>query len=205
VPSTLVESLGAAYGEPVTAEDVFDTILCLLSAVSYTRRFAEDLEDVFPHIPFPARHAVFEDAARIGREIRAVETFARQPGETYRRPGFARVLTQPRGAVARVEYADGAITLCGDGTGRITGIPEAVWGFAVSAYRLLPRWIESRVGLPADLDLVMELRDICGRIAELIDLFAVADTVLQAALRETLSRAVLGFEAGGQDGDGGSD
>jgi predicted helicase len=160
VSSALIASLGAAYGEPVTAEDVLDAILCLLSAASYTRRFAEDLEDVFPHIPFPAGQAVFEDAARIGREIRVVETFVRQPGAAYCRPGFARVLTQPRGAVATVEYTDGGITLCGDGTGRITGIPEAVWTFAVSGYRLLPRWIESRVGLPADLSIARELRDI---------------------------------------------
>jgi predicted helicase len=72
----LIESLCTAYGLPVVPEDVFDAILCLLSASSYTRRFAEDLEDVFPHVPFPARHAAFEDAVRVGREIRAVETFA---------------------------------------------------------------------------------------------------------------------------------
>ena len=101
--ATLIESLSAAYGQPVVSEDVFDAILCLLSARSYTRRFAEDLEDVFPHVPFPARHAAFEDAVRIGREIRAVETFAREPREAYRRPGFARVVTRPSGAVAAVE------------------------------------------------------------------------------------------------------
>jgi hypothetical protein len=47
------------------------------------------------------------------------------------------------------------------------------------------------------------LRDICGRIAELIDLFAEADIVLEATLRETMTREALGLEAGGQDEDGG--
>jgi hypothetical protein len=103
--STLIESLSAAYGTPVTAEQVFDAILCLLSATSYTLRFAEDLEDVFPHVPFPAQHDTFVEATRIGREIRAVETFARPPGEAYRQPGFCRVVTEPRGAVAPVDYA----------------------------------------------------------------------------------------------------
>lgn len=201
--TVLIESLSAAYGEPVAAEDAFDAMLCLLSASSYTRRFAEDLEDTFPHIPFPARHETFTEAVRIGREIRAVETFAREPGERYCRPVFVRVDTQPRGAVARPEYADGGIALCGDGSGRITGIPAAVWGFAVSGYRVLPRWIEGRVGLPADLAFVRELRDVCGRIAELIDLFAEADIVLAATLQETLTREALGFDAGGQDENGG--
>ncbi len=199
--ATLVESLGTAYGEPIVAEDVFDAILCLLSATSYTRRFAEDLEDVFPHIPFPARFPVFSDAVRIGREIRLVETFAREPDEAYRQPGVARVETQPRSVVSTVEYSDGAIALCADGSGRVTGIPLQVWDFSVSRYPVLPRWIEGRKGVPADLALLRELQDICGRIAELIDLFAEADIVLDSTLRETLTREALGFDAGRHDED----
>jgi hypothetical protein len=201
--AALIESLSTAYGQPVAPEDVFDAMLCLLSARSYTRRFAEDLEDVFPHVPFPARQPVFEDAVRVGREIRAIETFGREPHEAYRRPSFARVTTQPSGAVIPVDYTDGSITLCADGTGSITGISEVVWTFSVSGYRLVPRWIESRVGFQADLSLVRELRDICSRIAELVDRFAEADIVLKATLRETLPRDALGLDAGGQEEDGG--
>ncbi len=204
VSVALVEGLSAAYGEPVAPEDVFDAILCLLSATSYTLRFAEDLEDVFPHIPFPLRHAVFLDSVRIGREIRAVETFARKPGEAYRQADFVRVVTQPRGTVAAADYSEGGIVLCHDGTGRLTGLSIAVWNFAVSGYRLLPRWIEARTGLRADLGFVRELRDVCGRIAELIDLFAEADIVLNATLREMLTREALGLEAIGQGEDDGS-
>ncbi len=203
IAPALVESLSAAYGEPVEAADAFDAILCLLSATSYTLRFAEDLEDVFPHVPFPARHAVFQDAVRVGREIRAVETFAREPGAAYRQPSFMRVATEPRGTATSVDYADGEITLCADGTGRITGLPQAVWDFSVSGYRLVPRWLEARVGLPADLAFARELRDICGRIAELIDLFAQADIVLEATLSEAMTREALGLGPEGQDANGG--
>ncbi|MBK5104232.1 MAG: hypothetical protein JJE42_08290 [Burkholderiales bacterium] len=199
IAPVLIASLSAAYGEPVASEDIFDAILCLLSATSYALRFAEDLEDVFPHVPFPARHEIFQDAVRIGREIRAVETFAREPGEAHLRPGFVRVTNEPRGALAAVEYADGAITLCEDGTGKITGLPENVWNFSVSGYRLVPRWLEARIGLQADLAVVSELRDICGRVAELIDLFAEADIVLEATLHETLIREALGLDPQGQD------
>jgi hypothetical protein len=105
--------------------------------------------------------------------------------------------------VTEVEYADSEITLCGDGTGRIMGISQAVWDFSVSGYRLLPRWLEARVGLPAELALVRELRDICGRIAELIELFAEADIVLVATLQETLTREALGLGPQEQDADDG--
>lgn len=199
----LIASLSAAYGEAIAPADIFDAMLCLLSATSYTLRFAEDLEDVFPHVPFPARRETFEQAVRLGREIRTVETFARTPGAAFRPPALARVATQPRGTVAPVDYADGEIVLCGDGSGRITGLPHDVWHFSVSGYRLLPRWLESRVGVPADFAFVRDLRDICGRIAELIDLFGQADIVLEATLQETLTREALGFadeEQGGDDG-----
>jgi hypothetical protein len=190
----LIASLSRAYGEAVAPEDVFDAILCLLSAASYTLRFAEDLEDVFPHVPFPATLAVFREAVRVGREIRVVETFDRQPAEQYRRAEFVRVTTQPRGTLAAVNHEDGAIILCADGSGRITGLPLPVWNFSVSGYRVLQRWLDARIGLPADLPLVRELRDICGRIAELIDLFAEADNVLDVTLCDTLTREALGLD-----------
>ena len=72
----------------------------LTFGASYTLRFAEDLEDVFPHVPFPARHAIFRDAVRLGHEIRAVETFARQPGEAYRRHEFVASHPATRHSVA---------------------------------------------------------------------------------------------------------
>jgi hypothetical protein len=187
----LVAALAAAYGAPVAPEDVFDAILALLSAKSYTRRFAEDLEDVFPHIPFPADPGVFARAVAVGREIRAIETFAR-PAQAQP-PGFCRLATEPFGDVVAVAYRDGEIALCADGSGRITGIPEAVWSFSVSGYRVLPRWIEGRIGLPADLALVRNFRDVAARIAELIHRFDEADLVLEATLGDTLTREELGF------------
>jgi hypothetical protein len=191
--ATLIAGLGAAYGEGIAPDDIFDAILALLSARSYTRRFAEDLEDVFPHVAFPADVDVFRDAARIGAEIRAVETFARPPAAQP--AAFCRLASQPAGDVAAVDYQDGAIALCADGSGQITGIPREVWEFAVSGYRLLPRWIEGRIGLPADLALIREFRDVAARIGELIHHFDEADLVLEATLANSLTREELGFAA----------
>ncbi len=46
-----------------------------------------------------------------------------------------------------------------------------------------------------------ELRDICGRIAELIDLSAQADIVLESTLQETLTREALALHLPEQDDD----
>ena len=201
----LVAALGGIYGQPtVPPPDIFDAILALLSATSYTRRFAEDLEDVFPHIPFPATRAVFERAVALGRDIRAVETFARAPEARFRPLSFFRLVSDitsgtPLAAVAAP--VDGAIVLCADGSGRVTGVPPAIWGFAVSGYRVLPRWIEGRRGLPAD-QVWRELRDVAARIAELIHRFDEADLVLADTLADTLTREDLGLAVAPTPPDG---
>jgi hypothetical protein len=191
----LLAGLAMTYGQAVTPEDVFDAMLALLSATSYTLRFAEDLEDVFPHIPFPSDHTVFQRAAEIGREIRAVETFARKPGDAFLDAALARQESDASGVVAdNIDLKDGSITLCADGSGRLSGIPEAIWQFAVSGYRLFPRWLAARAGQPVDRAFIKSVRDLAGRIAELIDLFDRADIVLADALVETVTRKKLGLE-----------
>lgn len=189
-PALLV-GLTAAYGAPPSPEDVFDAILALLSATSYTLRFAEDLEDVFPHVPFPADPAVFARAAAVGREIRAVETFARAPADL---DGLSQLETPPSpGPLAGVGWDEGRLTLRDDDTGVLSGVPRAVWDFAVSGYRVLPRWLAAREGQPVDLALVAAIRDLIARIAELLTLFDRADAVLVDALGDTLGRERLGL------------
>jgi Type ISP C-terminal specificity domain/N-6 DNA Methylase len=200
----LIAALAEAYGQPVAPEDIFDAILCLLSARSYTRRFAEDLEDVFPHIPFPAPHEVFQRAAAIGREIRGLQAFAREPAAAFRAKAFCRITAQPgdNAVIQAATYKDGALSLWKDGEKAVTaftGIPDFVWSFSVSGYRVLPRWIDGRKGLPVTLALMRELRDVAARIAELIHWFDAADIALDATLGDTLTRAELGFPAPGPE------
>lgn len=189
----LINRLSTSYGFAVSGADLFDAILALLSASGFADHFAKDLEDVFPHVQFPADHTVFQRAVLIGREIRALETSARAPMPQPQ--AFCRLDSQPTGEIAPVVYTDGAIVLCADGSGRITGIPEFVWSFSISGYRVLSRWIAGRVGLTADLALIREFRDVAARIAELIHRFDEADLVLNDTLADTLTREELGFPA----------
>jgi predicted helicase len=79
----LVAGLTARYGISISPETIFDAILALLSARSYTRRFAEDLEHVFPHLPFPRATQVFVDLAALGTRIRLLQTFDRTPDAAF--------------------------------------------------------------------------------------------------------------------------
>ena len=196
----LVAALAEAYGVAQTPQDIFDAILCLLSATSYTNRFAEDLEDTFPHIPFPADPAVFARAAEIGREIRGLEAFQRDPAAAFRAKPFCKQAadTDDGAVIADVAYREGELSLWkadGKAVAAFTGLPEAVWSFSVSGYRVFPRWIDGRKGLPFTDALKNELRDVAARIHELIHRFDEADLVLEATLVKTLTREELGFPA----------
>ena len=100
--------------------------------------------------------------------------------------------------IADVGYREGELSLWkedGKAVSAFTGLPEAVWSFSVSGYRVLPRWIDGRKGLPFSDALKTELRDVAARIHELIHWFAEADLVLEATLVKTVTRAGLGFPA----------
>lgn len=198
----ILRSLTEAYGEQVAPQTVFDAVLALLSASSYTIRFAEDLEDTFPHIPFPASLETLNEAARIGAQIRALETFARAPDPDRLPEGFATLSSRPTGPLADAEWEDGELALCTDGSGVLAGISESVWTFAVSGYRVLPKWLTAREGQELDLPKIQEIRDIAGRIHELLHWFDQADLVLEAALGDTLSREELGLEPEDAPDDG---
>lgn len=186
-------ALAEAYGETVSPEDLFDAILALLSATSYTLRFAEDLEDTFPHIPFPADPTLFKQAVAIGREIRALEGFQREPAPAFRPKDFCRLRSEATGPVG---LSGGAATgewlFCADGTGRFDGLPPRVWEFSVSGYRVLKRWVEARAGLDGPI-YWPQFRDVAARIHELLHWFDRADLVLEAVLGDTLSRDELGL------------
>jgi predicted helicase len=194
----LLQGLELAYHTPVDPQTVFDAIVALLSASSYTLRFAEDLEDVFPHVPFPAKRALFDEAATVGKQIREVETFARPPRPEFLTDKIARVETAPHGPLAEIgpgSWGESELMLCENGSGRISGIPAAVWQFSVSGYPLLPRWLAARKGIEVTHDFLNEFRDITGRINELIHLFDEADVVLQKAVNHSLTRERLGLES----------
>ena len=193
VSPALLNGLATNYGEQVDAADVFDAILALLSATSYTLRYAEDLEDVFSHVPFPSDLALFGAAVALGREICAVETFARPPGTPFLARNVARVETEATVSLCVSDWSEDELFLCANRTGRVSGISAEVWNFSVSGYRLLFRWLDARKGLAVDHALISGMRDVVGRIAELIDLFARADQILERALLATLTREALGL------------
>jgi Type ISP C-terminal specificity domain/N-6 DNA Methylase len=217
IDAGVMAGLAEAYGAMPEPQDVFDTILALLSASGYTTRFAHDLEDDFPHVPFPASHGDFVHAARIGARIRELQGFTERPAEQYRNArleGDATGLALDVLTPAKAWKGDdgiGAITLVKGQNFRMTGIPEQVWGFAVSGYPLLYKWLKARAGEPLHgergAQLLQEALDIAWRIEELLALYAEADNVLARVLDNSLTREDVNVQPRNaiDDGEGADD
>jgi len=184
---------------PVSAQDTFDAILALLSATSYTLRFAEDLEDVFPHAAVPSDHALFLEAAALGGEIRAVETFTRPPDAAFLKPDRRSHRKRGDRGVARQRLERGrAVPLRQSDR---PSIRRQRRGLGLLGQRLpTPVSLARREGGSASRSRAGDgLPRCCGSNRELIDLFARADHLLGHALNATLSREVLGLAESGTD------
>ena len=193
IQDVFLSELEDRLGTVVAPEQVFDVILALLSSSSYTTRFAWDLENAFPHVPFPADHAVFEQSADVGARIRALQTLASDPDEVHFR---ARVEGGDARPIVNVLPGDRAFTRQGDEgtlalttgrTMRVNHVPLAVWRFSVSGYPVLHRWLRARNGHPLNARMHRDILNLVARIDQLMSLFDEADALLVAALDNPLT------------------
>ncbi|MGB8843382.1 MAG: type ISP restriction/modification enzyme [Aliidongia sp.] len=195
---TLLPAFALAYGVTVTPEQVFDVALALLSATSYTMRFGRDLEDGFPHVPFPANVELFHRAAAIGARLRAVQGLA-APSEAFRRArligqGSGPALNMPTPAQAWTGIDGiGAVALLPDRSLQLADVSDRAWRWSISGYQVLYRWLRARNGEVFDRVLQRAILDTVGRIEEIISLCDEADAVLAAAVEHALSRETIGL------------
>ncbi len=173
--------------------------MALLSATDYTVRFAYDLENDFPHVPFPADKRVFVVPplrARLGNRIRELETFASAPAKDF---CWARLDGDPASTLAvptrtrafrRDQGPDGEagrIVLAEDRSFVISGVSDAAWNFSVSGYPVLHRWLRARTGQRVDAALQREILDVVARVEELLHRFREAEPLLEQAVKMSLS------------------
>jgi Type ISP C-terminal specificity domain/N-6 DNA Methylase len=200
----VLAGLTAAYGGAVEPQSVYDAVLALLSSTSYTTRFAHDLEDDFPNIPFPAEGALFTKVAAIGARIRAVQGLVEKTGAPFRKAklegdAIGKTLDVPTPARAWAgDDGSGAVSLVADGSFRMTGVSERVWKFNVSGYPLLYKWLKARSGESLHGDsgatLLRQALDVAWRIEELLALYDSADELLSATLDKSMTRMELNLD-----------
>lgn len=194
----VIPGLSGAYGFEVAPQQVFDCVLALLSARSYTTRFAFDLQDGFPHVPFPADPQLFLKAVEIGSRIRQLETQTEQAAPEFRLATLTGRASQPTLAIPqprRAFIADGNtghIHLLADASLRIANVSRRAWKFAISGYPVIYNWIKRRDGETIDANLQRALLALIWSVEELLQQFDLGDAVLAKCLNNPLVREQVG-------------
>lgn len=145
-PATL-NVLGERLGIDLTVERLFAYTFGVLAGTDYTERFHEALETPGPRVPITADLALFEQMAAHGERLIWLQTFAERFGNGKLPATGIKWRSEPSrlpDSRAETKYDPVTETLrIADGV--LLGVPEDVWGFAVSGMDVIPKWLGYRM------------------------------------------------------------
>jgi hypothetical protein len=152
VTAGLLAVLGQEYGTTPSAEDLAAYVYALLGGQSYTRRFWNELETPGPRVPMTKDGATFADAAKLGRKLIWLHTYAARFQDASQGDevpiGKATTIKGVSSAPAHypAEYAyDPAKREITVGDGRFGPIAPEVWEFEVSGLKVVQSWLGYRM------------------------------------------------------------
>lgn len=153
IANGLLEALTAAYGVPVTAEDVFAYCYALLVTPDYVARHWDELTIPGPRVPVTRSHELFEQGAALGKQLLWLHSFGQRfvpHGKKAGRlpPGRARIAVGTPTDTARYPKDFGYTPATGElriGNGLFTGVRADVWSFSVSGLRVVDSWLGYRM------------------------------------------------------------
>jgi hypothetical protein len=157
LPSTLLDRLTTALGQPVSAEDFFAYTYAVLSAPGYLETFSEELTVPGPRLPVTRDAGLFTRAVALGKRLLFLHTF----GERFL-SARAKRGQLPAGAAKCVKgiptkadaypedfsWTEGATPAEGVlrvGAGEFAPVSRAVWEFSVSGYEVVKGWLGFRM------------------------------------------------------------
>jgi hypothetical protein len=152
VTGGLLDALGKAYGTSPSAEDLAAYVYALLGGQSYTKRFWNELETPGPRVPMTKDGASFEAAAKLGRKLIWLHTYAERFRAADRGDevpiGKATTIKGVSSAPAHypAKYAyDAAKREITVGDGRFGPVAPEVWEFEVSGLKVVQSWLGYRM------------------------------------------------------------
>lgn len=206
VTSGLLDALGKKYGTTPSAEDLAAYVYALLGGQSYTRRFWNELETPGPRVPLTKDGATFAEAAKLGRKLIWLHTYAerfrgKDRGDVIP-PGAAKIIKGVSDNPAKYPEAFSydpekrEITV---GDGRFGPVAPEVWEFEVSGLKVVQSWLgyrmKKRAGKKSSpLDEIRPERWTARMSDELLELLWVLEATLamEPDLEKALDKVVAG-------------
>ena len=206
VTGGLLDTLGAKFGTTPTAVDLAAYVYAVLGGQSYTKRFWNELETPGPRVPVTKDGATFAEAAKLGRKLIWLHTYAE------RFQGDERSNEVPKGAATTIKGVsseparypaefdyDPAKREIIVGDGRFGPVAPEVWEFEVSGLRVVQSWLgyrmQKRAGRKSSpLDDIRPGRWTARMSDELLELLWVLEATLEVEpeLEKVLDTVVAG-------------
>ncbi len=156
VAPEVVKALAAAHGSAVDPVDVFAYVAGVLAHPAFTATHRDDLVRPGLRVPLTADRALFDRAAKLGREVIWLHTFGERfnEGKPQGEPRLPRdrqpsipaahpIPTDPANFPDSLDYAAAPRTLK-VGKGQIENVPPQVWDYEVSGKNVLRQWFSYR-------------------------------------------------------------
>ncbi len=148
-----LEILSNAYGQAVSAEDVFAYCYAVLCTPHYVTRFWDELTIPGPRVPLTKDDELFQHAAALGRKLIRLHTYGERcvpEGEKPGRmpPGKARCkVGTPTGKDAYPETFsyDLANQELHVGNGVFEQVRQEIWEFSMSGFDVVKSWLAYRM------------------------------------------------------------
>ena len=158
----VLEYLRGVYGREVDALDLLGYVAAVVSHRGYIARFAGNLHIPGIRVPLTKSAALWTDSVSLGKKVVFVQTYGKRgsyPGLSTselsswlpedRRPRVeVEIPDSPENMPEDFSYDSSAEVLrVGDGV--VSRIPPAVWEYKVGSNRVLKKWLEYRMSVPA--------------------------------------------------------
>lgn len=161
----LLENLSHHWGLEITPEQLFAYCYGVLAWEGYSLRFARELVQSFPRVPFPRDYGLFQEGAALGQRLIDWHSFR----ERY--PGDGSITLQGTGtAMEKCVYDPQTRRLAVAAETYAAPVSPDAWGYVVSGYEVLRQWVKRRLGLPLDLEIQGQLLDVIWALEQTVGL-----------------------------------
>lgn len=119
-------------------EDVFDYIYAVLHSPSYREKYKQFLKTDFPRVPYPRDKQVFQELAKLGKELRELHLL-----ESPKVNNFVTTYPVPGTDTVEVIKRDVGKVFIND-TQFFGDVPEVAWNFWIGGYQPAQKWLKDR-------------------------------------------------------------
>ena len=153
-------------------EDIFHYIYAILHAGTYRQRYADQLENDFPHIPLTTNRTLFHNLTSLGEQLVTLHLLQ---SEGINLPDFPE---SGNSEIKEVRWTEIDQRVWINSTQYFAPIPREVWEFRVGGHSPAKKWLSDRESRALTFDEIQHYRHVCGVLDETVKIMEDIDNTI---------------------------